>query len=388
MYVSSDPAARRRLTALAAAGAVALLIGLVVGAGAGNGDGDGGATNGDGGAGADLAAAPSKERREQALRAVDRLSLRQQVGQLTISSFDGGSRPDYIRRRLRARETAGVILFGRNGSGAAHWRRLTRSLQGPARGRALVMVDQEGGDIRTVDHVGPPASQPLQGGPANVRRAARSAGHGLRAAGVNVNLAPVADVPGPGSVMASRAFAGDPAGIGRRVQASVRGLRDARVAATAKHFPGLGDSSVNTDDAPATITGGVREDLVPFRAAVEARVPLVMLSHALHPSLDAQAIASQSRAIVTGLLRRQLGFEGVVVTDSMEAQAVIGRSDVATAAERSVSAGADLVLMTGSASWNLVFPRLLARARSSPAFRARVRDSAARVLALKSSLLG
>ena len=381
MYVSPDPAARRRLTALAAAAGAALVIGLVVGAGAGNG-------NGTAGEAADVATTPSEERREQSLRAVDRLSLRQQVGQLTISSFDGTARPDYIRRRLRARETAGVILFGRNGGSAGHWRTLTRSLQGPARGRALVMVDQEGGDIRTVDHVGPPASQPLQGEPANVRRAARSAGRGLRAAGVNVNLAPVADVPGPGSVMGSRAFAGDPAGIGRRVQASVRGLGDARVAATAKHFPGLGDSAVNTDDAPATIPGGVSEDLVPFRAAVEAEVPLVMLSHALHPSLDDRAIASQSRAIVSGLLRERLGFEGVIVTDSMEAQAVVSRSDVATAAERSIRAGADLVLMTGSASWNLVFPRLLARARSSPAFRARVRQSAARVLELKRSLLG
>jgi beta-N-acetylhexosaminidase len=383
MYVSPDPAARRRLTALAAAAGAALLVGLVVGAGAGNGNGDG-----SGGEAPDLATTPSEERRDQALRAVDRLSLRQQVGQLTISSFDGTARPDYIRRRLRARETAGVILFGRNGGSAGHWRELTRSLQGPARGRALVMVDQEGGDIRTVDHVGPPASQPLQGEPANVRRAARSAGRGLRSAGVNVNLAPVADVPGPRSVMASRAFAGDPAGIGRRVQASVRGLGDARVAATAKHFPGLGDSAVNTDDAPATIPGGVSEDLVPFRAAVDAGVPLVMLSHALHPSLDGRAIASQSRAIVTGLLRERLGFDGVIVTDSMEAQAVVSRSDVATAAERSIRAGADLVLMTGSASWNLVFPRLLARARSSPAFRERVRQSAARVLELKSSLLG
>jgi beta-N-acetylhexosaminidase len=319
---------------------------------------------------------------------VERLSLRQQVGQLTISSFDSVTRPDYIRRRLRARETAGVILFGRNGGDASHWRRLTRSLQGPARGRALVMVDQEGGEIRTVAHAGPAAGQPFQGGPANVRRAARSAGRTLRAAGINVNLAPVADVPGAGSVMASRSFAGGPTGIGARVRASIRGLRDARVAATAKHFPGLGDSAVNTDDASATLPGGVQEDLVPFRAAIAERVDLVMLSHALYPVLDAGRIASQSPAVVSGLLRRRLGFEGVIVTDSMEAQAVVSRSDVASAAERSVRAGADLILMTGSASWNLVFPRLLARARSDPGFRKRVRESAARVLALKSELFG
>ena len=103
---------------------------------------------------------------------------------------------------------AGSIVFRDNLTGAAQAKALAGQLRNGA-GPPLVMVDQEGGDIRTVDHVGPPASQPLQGGPANVRRAARSAGRGLRAAGVNVNLAPVADVPGPGSVMASRAFAGD-----------------------------------------------------------------------------------------------------------------------------------------------------------------------------------
>jgi beta-N-acetylhexosaminidase len=89
---------------------------------------------------------------------------------------------------------------------------------------------------------------------------------------------------------------------------------------------------------------------------------------------------------VRGLLRRRLGFEGVIVTDSMEAAAVLARSGVADAAERSVRAGADLILMTGSASWNEVFPRLLARARSSPGFRGQVRGAAARVLALKRSL--
>ena len=308
------------------------------------------------------------------------------MGQLTISSFDGAARPEYIRRRLRARETAGVILFGRNGGSPTGWRRLTRTLQEAGHGRALIMVDQEGGEIRTVDHVGPAAAQPFQGSPASVRRAARSAGRGLRAAGVNVNLAPVADVPRPGSVMATRSFAGGERQIAARTRASIRGLRDGRVAATAKHFPGLGAATVNTDDGPATVRVPVARDLVPFRAAVDEGVPLVMLSHASYPALDARELASQSRSVVTGLLRRRLGFEGVIVTDSLEAAAVVARSGIAQAAERSVRAGADLILMTGSASWNDVYPRLLSEARADPGFRKRIRDSAARVLALKRGL--
>ena len=98
-----------------------------------------------------------------------------------------------------------------------------------------------------------------------------------------------------------------------------------------------------------------------------------MLSHALYPALDGRRIASQSPAVIGDLLRERLGYRGVMVTDSLEAAAVLARSGVAVAAERSVRAGADLMLMTGSASWNEVFPRLLARARSSPEFRARVR---------------
>ena len=368
---------RRRLVALFAMASLALIAGLFIGAG----------DDVDGESGAQPAAARQERELAAARAAVDRLSLRQRVGQATISSVDGTTRPEYLRRRLRARETAGVILFGRNGGDAAAWRRFTGSIQRAAGGRALIMVDQEGGEIRTVRHVGPAAGQPFQGPPAAVRRAARSAGRGLRAAGIEVNLAPVADVPRAGSVMATRSFAGGPDGIAARTRASIRGLRDAGVAATAKHFPGLGAATVNTDDAPATIRTPVTRDLVPFRAAIDENVPLVMLSHAAYPALDRARIASQSRPIVTGLLRQRLGYEGVVVTDSLEAAAVVARSGVAQAAERSIRAGADLILMTGSASWNLVYPHLLAEARRDPGFRKRIREAAARVLALKSGLL-
>jgi beta-N-acetylhexosaminidase len=332
--------------------------------------------------------APSPAARGESSRdPVDALTLREQIGQLLISSFDETTVPDYIRRRLRARETAGVILFDRNAVSEPQWRELTRALQRDARNDALIMVDQEGGPVRTVSFAGPEAGQPFQGPPAAVESAAREAAEALRSIGVNVNLAPVADLAGPGGAVASRAFADDASAVAASTRASVAGLRAARVAATAKHFPGLGGATVNTDDASATVDPprGTLEDrdLRPFRAAVAERVPLVMLSHALYPALDAERIASQSRPIVTGLLRRELGYEGVIVTDSLEAQAVVDRSGIATAAERSIEAGADLILMTGSASWNEVFPRLLERARESPSFRRRVRQSAARVLELK-----
>jgi beta-N-acetylhexosaminidase len=356
--LSSDPAARRRLGLLAVAALLALGVGIAVGR--------------------DEGSAPQPESGPAPVaEAVDRLSLRQQVGQLTISSFPGSRPPAYIRRRLRAGETAGVILFGFNAGSPAQWGRLTRALQRNARNGALVMVDQEGGDVRTVAWAGPAAAQPLQGSPVEVRRSARATALQLRGAGVNVNLAPVADMPT--GVMSSRAFARE---VAASTKAAIEGMWSARLAATAKHFPGLGAAQVNTDDAGTTSTA----ELGPFRAAVDAGVPLMMLSHALYPALDPNRIASQSPRIATGLLREQLGFKGVAITDSIEAQAVLDRSGVAVAAERSLRAGADLILMTGSASWNEVQPRLLALARRSPSFRERVRGSAARVLALKRRL--
>ena len=371
MRLSSDPAARRRLALLIAAALGALLVGIA--------------------AGSSEEEEPSEPAPREASRpdveAVDRLSLRQQVGQVTISSFPGATAPSYVRRRLRARETAGVILFAFNAGSRGEWLRLTRSVQRPAGGGALVMVDQEGGDVRSLGWAGPPVGQPDQGGPQAVRGTARSAARQLAGAGVNVNLAPVADVPGGAApVMGFRAFAGGPGEIAARTRAAVEGMRAGGVAATAKHFPGLGRAQVNTDDGSATVPGDLDHDLTPFRSAIAARVPLVMLSHALYPSVDRRRIASQSPAIATGLLREQLGYRGVVVTDSIEAQAVLDRSGVARAAERSLRAGADLILMTGSASWNAVHAWLLRRARASESFRDRIRRSAARVLALKQQL--
>lgn len=373
LHLSKDPYARRRLTALCCVAFGALVAGLLAG------------TGGDGGEAEQRSAAT-----ERAAAVTERLSLRQQVGQVLVSSFDGVELPDYVRRRLRARETAGVILFGGNVLSRGGLRGLTRSVQRAAGGSALVAADQEGGEIRSLPFAGPVVGQPDMGGPRDVRRTMRAASRDLRRLGLNLNLAPVADVTAGPAAFSGRTFSGTSDEVAANVRASIRGARDGRVAATAKHFPGIGAAAANTDDEAVTIASPRAQiedrDLPPFEAAIAERVPLVMASHALYPAYDRSRIASQSGVLLRFLLRRQLGFRGVVVTDSLEADAVLSRSDVATAAERSLSAGADLLLMTGSGSWNEVYPRLLGRARRSRAFRARVREAAGRVLALKREL--
>jgi beta-N-acetylhexosaminidase len=319
------------------------------------------------------------------------LGLRQQAGQLIVLSFDGTEQPAYVRRALQAGEAAGAILFADNIASEPQLRALTRSLQEAAAGGALVAADQEGGPIRIVPFAAPEPGAAALSEPGQAERFARQAGSDLRAVGVNVNLAPVADVPADeGSVMFDRAYPGDAEQVAALVGAAVTGTAEGGVAATAKHFPGLGAATVNTDDAAVTIRRTAAQleaiDLAPFRTAIAADAPLVMASHARYPALDRARIASQSPVILQGLLRDELGYDGVIVTDSMEAEAVLSRSTTPAAAVRSVEAGADLLLTTSGASHAPVLDHLVTAAERSPELRARVEESAGRVLALKERL--
>jgi beta-N-acetylhexosaminidase len=320
-------------------------------------------------------------------RAVDALTLEQQVGQVVLLSFSGTTVPAYVGEALGERRAAGVILFRGNIAGPDQLRRLTRELRRQG-GKPLVAVDQEGGKVRRLLWAGPFAAQPHQVARGTVREDAEAAGRALRAAGVNVTFAPVADVPSVrGAALASRSFARDPVTASAAVRASVPGWRAGGVAATAKHFPGLGAAPANTDDAIVTIRRSrsalALVDLPPFAAAVAEGVPLVMVGHARYPALDRFRIASQSRPIVEGLLREELGFRGVVVTDSLEAGASLATGSITKVSERALRAGADLLLLTGRGSYRPVYEHLLAAAKRSPELRARIRQAAARVLELK-----
>jgi beta-N-acetylhexosaminidase len=374
---------RRRRRNLLAGAVAAFAIGIAVGALSGNDDPPAPGTPGE------TAAPPAGAPQEPETAPVDRLSLREQVGQLVVLRFAGTAPPDYVREALRERRAAGVILFRDNLVDAAQLRGLTRSLR-RAGGRPIVAVDQEGGEIRIVPWAPPTASAPEQEAAGSVRADAEAAATALRRLGITVSLAPVGDVPSvSGAALGGRAFASEPAAVSAAMAAAVRGWRAGGVAATAKHFPGLGGATVNTDDGPATVERSRAQleetDLPPFAAAIEAGVPLVMVGHARYPALDPDRIASQSQPIVGELLRERMGFDGVVVTDSMEAQASLATGGITTVSERAVRAGADLLLLTGRGSYSPVYEHLVAEAERSPAFRARVREAAARVLALKRS---
>jgi beta-N-acetylhexosaminidase len=380
---------RRRRGVVLALAFAALIAGAVVGAGGGSSGGSGSATG--------HRAAASTSALQRAHAEVARMSLEQQVGQLLIVAFPGTRAPAYVLRALRERRVAGVILFGGNVSSAASVRALTAQLRRAARAGGgpppIICLDQEGGAIRTLRFAPSAVGQAGQETPGAAAAAAGATARALKEVGVNVALGPVADVAGgrPESVMTSRAYPGGATAVAASTRAAVQAYLRAGVLPVVKHFPGLGGATANTDDAPATVDRTRPElaaDLQPFRAALDAGAPMVMLSHARYPALDSGRIASQSHAIATELLRRELGFDGVTMTDSLEADAALAPTggDVGAAAVRSLMAGADLLLTTGPGSFPLVREAVMAAARRSSVVRVRMAEASARVLTLRQGL--
>jgi beta-N-acetylhexosaminidase len=326
------------------------------------------------------------------------LTPAQLAGQRVVYGFPGTTPPAELEARIRRGEAGAVLLLGGNIAGIEGARALVRRLQSiprPAGLRAplLVMVDQEGGLVRRLP--GPPARSPEEIGAAGVaaaRAAGAAAGRLLRRVGANVDLAPVADVARPGSALArdGRLFGTTARGVAGAAVAFSQGLGAAGVAATAKHFPGLGAAQETTDAAPVRIDLPARElrtvDMAPFAALIRRDVPLVMLGTAVYPALDPRAPAALSRRIATGELRGRLGFDGVSVTDALDTPALAPVGGTGAVAVRAAAAGSDMVMYTGLDNGAAAAAALRREIAADPAARAASAESVARVLALRERL--
>jgi beta-N-acetylhexosaminidase len=273
-----------------------------------------------------------------------------------IFPFRGRRPPRALLGRIRRGEAAGVIFLGSNLGTPAQVRALTRSLRALRRPAGLdapllLMVDQEGGSVKRLPGApsrGAPAMT-ATGDPAVARAEGRATAATLRTAGINVDLAPVVDVVRPESVLQAegRGFAATAAGASRFGGAFARGLREGGVAATAKHFPGFGAAVANTDVAAVRVGVPLRElravDRPPFRAAVRAGARLVMVSSAVYPALSARPAVLSPR-IVQRELRGGLPFDGVTISDDLEAPAFNAYGGAAGAAVGAARAGVDLLL--------------------------------------------
>lgn len=328
------------------------------------------------------------------------LTLEQAVGQKALLAFDGHEPPSEFLSLLRRRHVGGVTLFrGPNVRDPEQVRKLTSALQFAASDAGqpplLICADQEGGTLLALAGTTPfPGNMALGAArsPELARRTGYAIGRELAAMGINVNYAPVCDVLVSSStaLVGPRSFGEDPGDVGRLSAAMVSGLQQAGVAATAKHFPGHGDTSVDSHYGTPVLPHGEERlskvELPPFVAAVEAGAKLVMTAHIALPALTGglELPATMSSEVLRGLLRRELAFEGLIVTDAMNMGAIQQGHGLVIDAIASLAAGADLLLLTDNGECQEgVYAGVLQAARRGLLSQEEILASAMRVLDLK-----
>ncbi|MET9961293.1 glycoside hydrolase family 3 N-terminal domain-containing protein [Streptomyces sp. NPDC006326] len=306
--------------------------------------------------------------------------------------FEGTTAPAWLLRRIGEGLTS-VGLFGRNIASPGQLAALTAQLRAE-RDDVLVAIDEEGGDVTRLEVRGGssfPGNLALGAvdDTALTRGVARELGRRLAECGVNLNWAPSADVNSnpDNPVIGVRSFGADTALAARHTAAYVEGLQAAGVAACTKHFPGHGDTNVDSHHALPRIdvdldTLQVRE-LIPFKAAIEAGTRAVMSAHILVPALDPTRPATLSPQILTGLLRKELGYEGLIVTDGMEMNAIAGTYGIERGSALALAAGADAICVGGGLADEATVLRLrdalVAAVREGTLPEERLADAAARV---------
>ena len=312
-----------------------------------------------------------------------------------IPPFPGGREPDWIRAAL-ADGLAGVTLFGLNVEDDQQLAALTSRLRSAAP-EPVIAIDEEGGDVTRISHQSGsdyPGNAAL--GAIDDVKLTRSVyaalGADLAALGINLDLAPAVDVntAAGNPVIGTRSFGADPALVARHAAAAVSGLQSAGVAACAKHFPGHGSTTEDshlvlaTVDAPLSVLRA--RDLPPFEAAIAAGVRAIMPSHLRVPELTGDLPASLSRRAQTDLLRGELGFTGVIVSDGLEMRAVSEQYGIPEAAVQAVIAGTDLLCLgrdQDQPSFLAVKAALMAAVRSGRLPGERLEEAAARVAELR-----
>jgi beta-N-acetylhexosaminidase len=328
----------------------------------------------------------------------------ERAGQLLMVGLDNGASRTSLDALVARRHLGGVILLGGWDGGTERVRATTRHLAGLASEEdtaglgLLVAADQEGGAVQQLRGDGfsrmPSARVQDQGSASDLTAdATRWAGQ-LRRAGINVNLAPVADTV-PTSIgrangpigQYDRQFSSNPERVSRMVGAFIAGMRAGGVASTVKHFPGLGRITGNTDVTARGITDRTTtvDDpyLEPFRTGIQDGVDLVMVGSAIYSRIDPGTNAVFSRPIVTDLLRDRLSYDGVVITDDVGAAKAVADVPVGERATRFIEAGGDITLTARPSTVPAMHDAITAKMHASPAFGKQVQTAATRVVDLK-----
>ncbi|WP_205472789.1 glycoside hydrolase family 3 protein [Nocardioides sp. SYSU D00038] len=338
------------------------------------------------------------EARTPAERAYARMTPEERVGQLFMFGVASTGPTEVQLLQLQAFGGGNAFLRGPSELGVEAMAELTAEVDDDATFagvRPFISADQEGGNAQALEGPGfsqmPTALEQADLGRSGLKRAARGWARELLDAGVNLNLAPVADVVPPDVGTANepigffhRQYGGTPDEVDPAIGAYVRGMQSVGVAAAVKHFPGLGRATGNTDSDPTATDPTTRRDplLAPFRKGIKAGTDFVMVSSAHHPAIDPEARACFSPVVMRTMLREELGFGGVIISDSFGSASV---ADVRPGerAIRFLEAGGTMVLDTNSYDLEPMSRAVLARAEADPAFAELVRDNVMLVLETK-----
>lgn len=287
--------------------------------------------------------------------------LRNKIGRLFVVGFHSTVIDDDIREMIEKYRVGSIILFSRNIESPKQLAKLTRELQEFAKNVGyeyplLITLDQENGVIRRIDSgvsLLPGAmSLGATDEPINARSVYEMSGQELRLLGINWDLAPDADVNNnpKNPVIGTRSFGEDPKRVGEFVVQAVDGLQTSGIAATLKHFPGHGNTSVDSHLDLPTINLTLAElenvELIPFKAGITHDVATIMIAHVLFPALEKELPASLSKAVMVDLLRDQLNYDGVIVTDDLEMEAIASTVGTDNAALIAFQNGADLIMVS------------------------------------------
>lgn len=318
------------------------------------------------------------------------------VGQLILAGFEGktpAEAEDGLRGSLRP---GGLLVRPQNWPGAEAGRELLEAIaketsQGEV--EPLIATAQEGGNYRSLVDL-PPSERAIEigdrGDPELARRWGEETAAALKDVGITLNLAPVADIATLDSPIADRAFSDDPATTSTMTGAAVRGCREGGIACAVSHFPGEGGVNESTAQGPGSVSIDratlAERELPPFEAAVAEGVPAIVVSHALYSAYDPVTPAALSPPIYDELLRGQLAFEGVAITDDLQAGAIRAGLRAEDAAVTAIAAGADVVQISDPAAARRAAAALLGALGDGTVSAERVDEAVARVLTLKAQL--
>jgi beta-N-acetylhexosaminidase len=327
---------------------------------------------------------------------VARLPVERKVAQLLMVGFDGKDATAPFFGTLARLDLGGVVIQSRNYAGTASLASLTNAVQNAVAGHTheppFVVAPQEGGEFSAFADLPPRPAAGELGSVSEAAAEARRAARALKAFGLNGVLAPDIDVgasaPDP---LGPRAYSDDETEVRRYASAVVGTYRSARMLSVPSHFPGIGAAAQDTEDGPTEVGLGMdeleRRDLAPFRAAIKAGAPAIMVGHAGYAPDSFVVPASLSHAIETNLLRGGLGFRGIAVTDDLQAGAITAGHSVPAAAVAAVQAGADMVFISGSeADWNAAYRALLDAVRARRIPLARLNSAVTRIITVKREL--